>query len=203
MPGTVYKHDSMNDIDSPLVLFKKWFEEELAQTNVQIPTAVCLSTIGHDDFPNARFVSFKELVDGSFIITGPLNSRKGTEVSQHNKVSLTFWWTATERQVRVQGIASFIDDALAEKYFAERGLKSKAVSSICEQGKEVTDLAQLERQIQNKIDENPSIDKPKYWSGFSIKPIRIELMEFKKTRFHDRKLFELVNDRWTMKQIQP
>lgn len=193
----------MRKIEHPILLFKKWYEEELDLTNVRIPSAVCLSTIGIDDFPNARFVSFKEIINDSFIITGPLNSRKGIEIENSNNVSLTFWWTETERQIRVQGIATKIEDELAQKYFQERNINSKAVSLICEQGKEINDIKILESKILDKIAQNEWIGRPKNWSGFSIKPLRIEFMEFKKTRFHDRKLYELENDKWNMKQIQP
>ncbi len=193
----------MKKIENPISLFKKWYKKELELTNVRIPSAVCLSTVGIDNFPNARFMSFKELVNDSFIITGPLNSRKGIEIDNNNNVSLTFWWTETERQIRVQGIATKIEDKIAEKYFAERNANSKAVSLICEQGKEVNDLNLLKDKILEKIAQKERIDRPKDWSGFLIKPLRIEFMEFKKTRFHDRKLYELEKDKWNMKQIQP
>lgn len=193
----------MENIEHPILLFKKWYEKELVLTNVRIPSAVCLSTVGIDNFPNARFVSFKEIINDSFIITGPLNSRKGIEIENNNNVSLTFWWTETERQIRVQGIATKIEDELAEKYFLERNINSKAVSLICDQGKKVDDLKLLEEKILDKVAQNEWISRPKNWSGFSIEPLRIEFMEFKKTRFHDRKLYEFENDKWNMKQIQP
>ncbi|MHA7057832.1 pyridoxine/pyridoxamine 5'-phosphate oxidase [Aquimarina sp. M1] len=193
----------MNKTEQPIMLFKKWFDKELNLTKVQIPTAVCLSTIGIDNFPNARFVSFKEIINDSFIITGPLNSRKGIEISKNHRVALTFWWTATERQIRIQGTASKISEKLAKKYFDSRNINSKAVSSICEQGEETNDLELLNKKVLDKITENEKISKPRNWSGFSINPIRIEFMEFRETRFHDRKLFEFENGRWNMKQIQP
>jgi len=190
-------------MEHPISLFKKWYNKELNLSNVQIPSAVCLSTIGFDNFPNARFVSFKEIINDSFIITGPLNSKKGIEIKNNNKVSLTFWWTETEKQIRIQGTAIEIDHKLAKKYFEARSINSKAVSLICEQGKKVDDLKLLEDKILIKIAENKKIDKPENWSGFSINPIRIEFMEFKKTRFHDRKLYKFENNKWNMKQIQP
>lgn len=190
-------------MEHPLVLFEKWYAEELHLTKVRIPTAVCLSTIGIDQFPNARFVSFKEVRAGSFIVTSPLNSRKGIEVKNNPNVALTFWWTETERQLRVQGVATEIEEDLAKTYFDERNLHAKAVASICEQGKEVDDVQLLEERIRNKVAEDKNIDKPQDWGGFSIKPMRIEFMEFKKTRFHDRKLYEFEMGRWHMKQLQP
>ena len=193
----------MDKVEEPISLFAKWFAEESTLTKVQIPTAVCLSTIGIDNFPNARIVSFKEVMDNSFIITGPLNSRKGIEINTNDKVALTFWWTETERQIRIQGIATKIPNTLADKYFHERNINSKAVASICEQGKATDNLKLLEQKVLERVAENKTMDRPENWGGFSIKPLRIEFMEFKKTRFHDRKLFEFYNDKWNMKQIQP
>jgi pyridoxamine 5'-phosphate oxidase len=46
-----------------------------------------------------------------------LNPRKGHEINLCNKVALTFWWVETERQVRIQGEATQISKALADKYF--------------------------------------------------------------------------------------
>jgi len=193
----------MKHTEQPIELFSKWFKEELKFSKTQIPTAVCLSTIGMDNFPNARFVSFKELVDEAFIITGSLNSRKGREIDNNDKVALTFWWTETERQIRIQGIATKISDQLADHYFSERNVNSKAVSFICEPGKEIDNLEQLEMKVLKTASEENIITRPKNWSGFSIKPVRIEFMEFKKTRFHDRKLYEIENGEWNVKQIQP
>ena len=193
----------MKNKKQPIQLFLKWFDEELKRSKVRIPSAVCLSTTGTDDFPNARFVSFKELIDDSFIITGPLNSRKGLEIEKNNKVALTFWWTETERQIRIQGFATKISDQLADKYFDARSTNSQAVSLVSEQGKETDNLKELEQKVLEKVTENTKISRPRNWSGFSIKPIRIEFMEFKKSRFHDRKLYEVVADDWTLKRIQP
>ncbi len=187
----------------PLQLFSEWFQEEMTLTKVQIPSAVCLSTNGIDGFPNARFVSFKELRNDTFIITGPLNSRKGVEIESNANVALTFWWTETERQIRIQGVATKISEQLADNYFNERDAYSQAVSLICEQGKEIDNLELLEKQVAERVAEKTKITRPKNWGGFGITPIRIEFMEFKKNRFHDRKHYQKDNDTWILNQIQP
>lgn len=188
---------------NPISDFREWFEEEYKLSNVSIPTAVCLSTNGLDGFPNARTVSFKDIVDNNFIITGSLNSRKGMEIDGNNKVALTFWWTETERQVRIQGIATKLSEELADKYFRNRDLSSQVVSSICEQGKEIDDIQKLKDKIENRISKKTNVPKPKEWGGYTINPLRIEFMEFTKNRFHIRKLFESRNNSWVVKQIQP
>ena len=193
----------MEKTENPILLFKKWYGQELKLSKEQIPSAVCLSTVGIDHFPNARFVSLKEIIDGSFIITGPLDSRKGIEIKNNNKVSLTFWWTATERQIRIQGVATKISEELAETYFKTRSRASQAVSLLCKQGIEVDDVTVLKNKVLDKVAQGEPIDRPKSWGGFAIAPVRIEFMEFHKTRFHDRKLYEFENNTWKVKQLQP
>jgi len=193
----------MNPITDPIELFEQWFAAELQQTQTPIPSAVCLSTIGLDGFPNARFVSLKEIVNQSFVITGPMNSQKGIEIRKNEKVALTFWWAETKRQIRIQGKATPISEEMAYRYFNERSLSSKAVSAICEQGKPFSNVQMLEKKVKAKMDESGKIDKPKNWGGYTITPHRMEFMEFKESRFHNRKHFELNENTWSMTQIQP
>lgn len=190
---------------SPIELFNKWYNEELNLTTVKIPSACCLSTIGIDGFPNARFVSLKEVTSNHFIITGPTTSRKGIEINSNNKVALTFWWTETERQVRIQGTATKISEKLADKYFAERNRESQIVSIISNQGKEIKNIDMLIQKYSEAEKQffNIKLKRPEDWGGYLIEPLRIEFLEFKPNRFHERKLYEFSNRNWSLKQLQP
>ena len=188
---------------NPISLFKAWYQEELDQSSLSIPSAVCLSTQGLDGYPNARFVSFKEIIDGSFVITGPLNSRKGLEIQQHHQVALTFWWTTTERQVRIQGVAQKLSPELADSYFEKRSRASQVVSNISQQGSEINDIALLQSTVKTQLKINEHIKQPESWGGFAIQPIRMEFMQFKPSRFHERWLFERHKEQWLINQLQP
>jgi len=48
---------------------------------------------------------------------------------------LTFWWTETEKQVRIQGDAVRLSELDAKDYFSKRSQDSKIVSTAFEQGK--------------------------------------------------------------------
>jgi hypothetical protein len=65
---------------TPIQLFSKWFDEELKRTTVRIPTACCLSTIGIDGFPNARFV-FRFCPDLKFWCISALRFQKSGEAA--------------------------------------------------------------------------------------------------------------------------
>lgn len=190
---------------NPIEKFKKWYDEEAKRTSVRIPSACCLSSIGEDGYPNSRFVSLKEIVENKFVITGSLNSRKGKELLANSKASLIFWWTETERQIRIQGDAIQIENQLADHYFKGRSKESQIVSQISAQGKEIENLSELitvfeKEKHQNK---NTELKRPNDWSGFYIVPKRIEFMEFKENRFHFRELFTCNNGNWNKTILQP
>jgi pyridoxamine 5'-phosphate oxidase len=190
---------------NPLLLFEKWFNEEKKVSDLKLPAACCLSTIGLDGYPNSRFVSLKEVSNESFIITGPLNSKKGVEVENSPKASLSFWWTSTERQIRIQGDVSKISRSNAKLYFEQRNRDSQIVSTVFEQGKQIQSIALLQKEFEEQKEEleNKEIHCPENWGGIYIKPVRIEFMEFKKSRLHVRTLYELVNNEWEMTILQP
>ena len=190
---------------TPIECFNRWFNEELKLTKVRIPTACCLSTIGTDGYPNARFVSLKGIVQNNFIVTGTVTSRKGIEINITNKVALTFWWTETERQVRIQGNATMINEKLADKFFSERNRDSQIVSIVSNQGQKLNNIEELNKKYQDieTTFTNQPLTKPENWSGYSVEPIRIEFLEFKTTRFHERKLYELLNGQWIITELQP
>jgi pyridoxamine 5'-phosphate oxidase len=190
---------------APIEIFRKWFDEELALSKVSIPTACCLSTIGTDNYPNARFVSLKAVLENNFVVTGTLSSRKGIEITNANKVALTFWWTETERQVRIQGNAIILSNDLADKYFLERNRDSQIVSIASNQGQILNDIEELNKkykEIETAFTNQP-LTRPGNWGGYAVEPIRIEFLEFKPTRFHDRKLFEMKGEQWTQTDLQP
>lgn len=190
---------------NPIEVFSEWLALEITLTKVNIPTACCLSTIGIDNYPNARFVSLKTVTENSFIVTGAINSMKGQEINQSNKIALTFWWTETERQVRIQGNASPISNELADKYFAERNLDSQIVSIVSNQGHALYDMDALNKKYEElkATSKNQDLSRPKNWGGYSIEPIRIEFFTFKPSRFHHRKLYQLKGGKWEYSELQP
>jgi pyridoxamine 5'-phosphate oxidase len=191
--------------EAPMELFKAWYKSELAISNAEIPSACCLSTIGTDGYPNARFVSLKKVIKDQFIITGTITSRKGIEINEVNKVALTFWWTGTQRQVRIQGTASKLPPDLVNEFFSERDRSSQIVSIISDQGKEIEDIEYLKNSYKIFTTANPDgqLNRPENFGGYYIKPVRIEFMEFQTTRLHRRKIYEINENSWTVKQLQP
>lgn len=197
--------DNTQENTDPLRLFNQWFSEELQQSKLHLPAACCLSTLGLDGYPNSRFVSLKEVTLDAFVVTGPMDSRKGREIEHAPKASLSFWWTSTKRQVRIQGDVFKIPGTDAENYFSERNRDSKIVSTAFEQGKPISSIDRLQEVFldQQLQWEGQQIQRPENWSGIRILPVRIEFMEFKESRLHQRTLYKKLNNQWNISILQP
>lgn len=191
--------------DEIISLFNNGLEREMQVHKQKLPYACCLSTEGLDGFPNARFVSLKEIRHEEFVITGTLTSRKGEEINHNNKVALTFWWPETQQQVRIQGEARLISGSVLDSYFSERNRESQIVSVVSDQGKELHDLNELILKFDAVANntEISEIRRPGNWGGYAIVPFRIEFLVFSESRFHDRTLYERKDQIWQKKKIQP
>lgn len=190
---------------NPFLKFENWYKEELFKTSVSIPSACCLSTTGLDGYPNARFVSFKALDNESFIITGPTSSRKGLELEANPKAALTFWWTETERQVRIQGDVQPLEVELADFYFKERNLNAQLISRHFNQGEPLDEPTLRFEDFKKDMKERGTqeIERPANWGGYRINPVRIEFLKFDESRFHNRQLFVKTENDWHATFLQP
>lgn len=190
---------------NPILLFDQFYQKELAQTQVKIPSACCFTTIGMDGYPNSRFVSCKEIKRDQFIITGSKTARKGQEVVQNNKVALAFWWTSTNVQVRVQGTIEELSQEDSHRYFQERNRESQAVSLVSAQGEVLTNIADLEESYSKIMQqyEGQSLPTPEAFTAWAVQPYRIEFLVFSEARFHERMLFEYKEGKWIKSRLKP
>lgn len=189
----------------PFLRFDQWYEEAVQKCAAAIPSACCLSTNGLDGFPNARFVSLKEVVERKFVVCGPLTSRKGQEISTNHRVALTFWWANAEKQVRIQGEASELPGYLSDRYFSERNPQSRTVSHLSQQGQPVPHPESWENEMEKRLTEADSEydGRPEHWGGWMIDPFRIEFLEFRSSRFHRRELYIVEAGLWLSTFLQP
>ena len=189
----------------PFMLFAHWLHDFTSKSKSKYTGACVLSTVGADGKPNARNISLKGLEFPNLIFGSPKHSRKAEEIKANNNVALTFWWEESMRQVRIQGIATAIDDETANFLFDDRNKEAQVVSLISEQGANLLSWEMLEEKYRIMLEEmkDKKIRRPEHWGGFKVEPFRYEFMEFRKTRLHFRKVFIRKNEGWEMKLIQP
>ena len=86
----------------PQQLFVGWLDDALAHGILQ-PHAFTLSTAGPTGHVTARTLILKDLLDGLWVFAGARSTRKGVDLAANPFASMTFYWPARGRQVRVTG----------------------------------------------------------------------------------------------------
>lgn len=189
---------------TPIDLFKTWYEEALHNSLLKHPKAVCISTVDPEGTPEARFVALKDVSEAGFVFCSSLTSDKATAIAANAKVALTFWWDHIERQVRVTGKAKLISDADAERYFQGRRRDAQLTSHVSAQSSDL-DKPELKAKLQKAEAEfrDKPVPRPATWGGYCVQPERIEFLTFAENRLHKRVLFTLKSGTWEKSLLQP
>ncbi len=195
----------MTDKD-PFELFETWFAEaQISELND--PNAMALSTVDVDGIPSTRMVLLKgHGADiGGFIFYTNLQSRKAGELSGNNNVALLFHWKSLRRQIRIEGVATLVENAVADAYFATRSRNSQLGAWASEQSRPLADRATFESRfadVERKYD-GQDVPRPPHWSGHLVTPKRMEFWQDREFRLHERWVYTRNGDSWTTGMLYP
>ncbi|MCA6394332.1 MAG: pyridoxamine 5'-phosphate oxidase [Cytophagales bacterium] len=189
----------------PIGQFDKWFKEALA-AGIPEPNAFTLSTISEGGRPSARIVLLKGLDQRQFVFYTNYQSQKGKELDSNPACALTFFWPELERQVRIEGIATRVQESTSEQYFQSRPRGSQIGAWASPQSSIIANrdiLEAREREIEKKFEGSSLLPKPKQWGGFAITPIEIEFWQGRASRLHDRVVYYLTDEKWIIHRLAP
>ncbi|WP_271783193.1 pyridoxamine 5'-phosphate oxidase [Aquimarina algiphila] len=190
---------------NPMAHFQQWFYEvEKAHPEDEV-NAMILSTIGLDGFPKNRIVLLKRFTWEGFVFFTNYYSEKGKAIAKDNRVSCSFNWTASKREVLITGKAEKIPENLSEGYFESRPEGSKLSAWVSHQSDVISSRKVLEDRLKKYKTKfkNKIIPKPKYWGGYIIKPETIEfILHSEKIKFKHRTKYRLLSNYCWSKNIQ-
>ena len=189
----------------PLRLFGEWLAAaEKSEPND--PTAVALATVDRDGMPNVRMVLLKGFDERGFVIFTNFESTKGREILATKKAAMCFHWKSLRRQVRIRGRVETVSDDEADTYFASRPRGSRIGAWASKQSRPLESRFALEKAVAEYTAKYAvgEIPRPKYWSGFRIKPRQIEFWHDRPFRLHDRLVFRSAESGgWEKSRLYP
>ncbi|MDP3558897.1 MAG: pyridoxal 5'-phosphate synthase, partial [Legionellaceae bacterium] len=127
----------------PMQQLSSWVDEALA-AGVFDATAMILSTVDEEGYPDARVVLLKGMQEGNLIFFTHYHSAKGLQLERHPWVALTFYWSELARQVRIRGSVKRISVVDSDMYFAQRPVLSQVSAIISPQSQPIPDRSYLE-----------------------------------------------------------
>lgn len=196
---------SESDVNpNPLVQFASWFKQA-QDAQVPEPNAMTLATVDAHNQPSARIVLIKEARQDGFVWFTNYNSRKGHDLQEQPKASLLFFWQQLERQVRVEGVVSRVDDAESDAYYHSRPTNSKLGAWSSPQSEVIADRSVIEADMQRYTAEfGNQPPRPPHWGGYILKPTYFEFWQGRASRLHDRIAYQLSEDgNWQIVRLAP
>ena len=192
--------------DNPISAFVEWLSAARA-VGLHEPNAMVVSTVSAAGAPSSRMVLLKTLDARGFVFYTNFNSRKGRDLLANPACALMFPWHVLERQVRIDGVASRVDEVEADAYFAGRPRGSQLGAWASPQSDVVPDLAFLRERYTTESDRfagSDVIPRPPQWSGFLVRPHLMEFWQGRSGRMHDRIQFSRLDDnRWRKERLAP
>jgi len=194
--------DSINS--DPFRQLEEWLKSAIEEENPE-PTAMALSTIDAKGFPDSRVVLLKEVNSEGLIFFTNYNSKKGRQLKANPNVAVNFFWSKTERQVRIKGVAERISEEYSVKYFKSRPIESQLGAWASPQSRIIENRQILEENfsLYQQYFQDHEIIKPHHWGGFLIRPVNFEFWQGRMNRMHDRFEFFLSGNKWIIHRLAP
>jgi pyridoxamine 5'-phosphate oxidase len=190
----------------PLVRFEEWLAEATRSEPVD-PTAAALATATPEGAPSVRMVLVRGHDGRGFVFYTNLGSRKAIELDANPRAALCLHWKSLERQVRIEGPVEPVSAAEADAYFSSRPRDSRIGAWASRQSQPLTGRFELERRVAETVLRFPlgEVPRPPFWSGYRLRPERMEFWWQRPFRLHERTLYlrEGEGEGWRSELLYP
>ena len=202
-----YRAASLSEDDvltDPILQFEKWFADAV-DAKLYEPNVMTIATADSDGKPSARIVLLKGFDENGFVFFTNYDSKKGKDLVENPQAALVFFWAELERQVRIEGVVSKIDEAVSEAYFHSRPIGSQIGAMASAQSTVLSDRSLLEQRVVELSAqyEGKEIPKPTNWGGYLVEAKQIEFWQGRSSRLHDRIVYNFVDGSWVISRLAP
>jgi pyridoxamine 5'-phosphate oxidase len=193
-----------NKFSDPYTHFRDWLAQAVV-SGIPEPNAMVLSTSTRNGRVSSRVVLMKQLKGKDFVFFSNYDSQKAQQILENPWGSLTFFWPALNRQIRVEGIISKTGRNESVKYFNSRPFENRISACISPQSCVIPD-----REFLLAIKQGFILDLgkklpvcPDNWGGFNLRPDMLEFWQGGEFRLHDRIRYRLEKNKWVIERLAP
>lgn len=202
-----YEKHTLPDVGLPAMpfdLFRVWFDQAVKEALPE-PYAMSLATCGADGHPSVRIVLMRELTEHGLVFYTNYDSHKGQDLAENPFAEALFFWQGLERQVRIFGRMTKIDQQKSAQYFSKRPLESQIGAWVSQPQSGPVDSRQVmeERFAQLSEQFGQEVPYPQFWGGYELVAEKVEFWQGRKGRMHDRIVYTKAQDSWLISRLLP
>jgi pyridoxamine 5'-phosphate oxidase len=188
----------------PIVRFRAWWDEARASGD-HWSDAMVLATVSSRGWPSAGAVILRGLDERGFLFFTDTRSAKASELEATPRAALVFLWSASERQVRVNGPVAPIPEDDADAFFATRPREANLAAEIAHQDEVIAGLEVLEQRLRRLVaaSEGLPAGRPTGWGGYVVTPDEIEFWQGRPDHLHDRLRYRRDAGGWRVERLAP
>lgn len=178
---------------------------QAARHGLREPTAAALATADARGRASVRMVLLKGVDERGVVWYTNTMSRKAAQLAANPRAALCLFWDSLHRQVMFEGPVEPVSNAEADAYWRTRDRRSQLGAWASQQSRQMSSRAVLLTRVAAYAATfaGAPVPRPPYWSGYRLRPERIELWAAKPFRLNERRLYERRGGRWIKTLLYP
>ena len=187
----------------PYQLFLKYFNQAKSAKQESIDAIVISSFNKNTNEVESRFVNIKYILSEEWIFFSNYNSPKARDFKSHNQITVLFYWSSINIQIRIKATIKKTSASFSNKHFNNRLIQKNALSISSMQSNEIESHAKVIKNYEQVLKNNDLLERPKYWGGYSFVPYYFEFWKGHKFRINQREVFAKKDGSWIHSKLQP
>jgi pyridoxamine 5'-phosphate oxidase len=190
--------------DDPLGRFRELLSR--AQSIEELdPRVMAVATTGADGTPSVRMMLLQRVDERGFVFFSTYTSRKGRELARQPRAGLCFHWPSIAVQVCAEGCVERTSPEESNAYFDSRPRSQQLAVWASSQSAPLASRSELltrHREVDARYAER-TIPRPEHFGGYRLVPERVEFWHGYEHRLHDRVVYVLGAEGWSVHRLFP
>ena len=190
--------------EKPYSYFQALYKEALENGQKGIEAISVSSYNQASSEVEARYVNLKYIVNDEWIFFSNYLSPKANQFESHNQVSILIYWASINTQIRMKAKIFKTDEKFSNEHFQGRTKEKNALAISSNQSQIIGSFDEVTKNFHETLESMTSeMVRPDFWGGYSFIPYYFEFWQGHKNRLNKRHVFELQDEEWVERFLQP
>ncbi len=194
----------INKSIEPYINFSEYYEQAQKKNQKNIE-AISISSFNKSKQEiESRLVNLKYVINNEWIFFSNYQSQKSKSFESHSQIAALFYWNSINVQIRIKGNIFKTNKEFSDKHFKNRLAGKNALAISSNQSEKINSFSDVKTNYKIALENNDKLfQRPDYWGGYSFIPYYFEFWEGHDLRLNQRKVFEIIDNKWIDYIIQP